>query len=128
MSSETGGPRDFLPHLTITLDPFSPIPICLPTLSPEETTAHLEDLADWVAWVTRRYALDHRTIPPCWAEHGALQEELSALRTGWITAYSPDALGDAPLRWHGEFDAARHRLATWVARTGCRASEHRDDL
>jgi len=72
-----------------------------------------------------RYALDHRTIPPCWPEHGALLEELSALRTAWVTAFAEDSRGDAPLHWHAEFAAARQRLTEWVVRTGFRPGEHR---
>ena len=49
----------------------------------------------WIRWCVRRYGLDHRTIPPCWYQHGALVEELSALRTGWQAAHTPTAPGNA---------------------------------
>ena len=115
----------FLPSLQMKQEHFAPIPICWPMLGEAETTAHAQELVDWVDWVFDRYALDHRTIPPCWSQHGALLEELSALRTAWVTVYSADSVGDAPLRWHSEFAAARQRLTDWVARTGCRPGEHR---
>lgn len=104
---------------------FAPLPVCWPTLTTAETETRLDELADWIDWLTERYALDYRTIPPCWARHGSLLEELSALRTGWLTAYAQEARGDAPLQWHSDFATARLRLAEWTARAGCRPSEHR---
>ena len=107
------------------IDPFPPMAICWPNLTDTETAHHFDALDDWVAWLTDRYQLDPRVIPPCWAEHGALVEELSALRTGWLTAYCLTATGDAPLAWHTEYALARQRLTDWAARTGCRPGEHR---
>ena len=46
---------------------------------------HLEysrDLARFVDWLVARYRLQ-RHIPPCWWQHGAHVEELSALFTAW---------------------------------------------
>lgn len=104
---------------------FPPIPVCWTALGPEELANQFDALDAWVRWLTRRYALDHRTVPPCWAKHGALLEELSALRTAWLTAYAVTSTGDAPLDWHAHFAAARQRLVDWVSRTGCRGGEHR---
>lgn len=118
---------DFLPDIRLRQEQFAPIPVCWPMLAGEEQVQQYEALDDWATWLLDRYALDHRTIPACWSQHGALLEELSALRTAWVTAYSADSGGDAPLRWHAEFAAARHRLADWVSRTGCRPGEHRSD-
>jgi hypothetical protein len=57
-----------------------------------------EALADWIAWLMDRYSLDHRTVPCCWDQHGALVEELSALRTAWLASYAftghPEALSN----------------------------------
>ena len=117
---------NFLPKLRNELKAFSPTPVCWAVLSAgKEIDEQLGHLTDWVNWLIDRYALDHRTVPPCWDQHGAALEELSALRTAWITAHSGDSIGDAPLRWHAEFTFARQRLNDWVARTGCRPSEHR---
>lgn len=116
---------DFIEHLARIPDQFAPIPVCWPILTGAEFGERLEELEDWVHWLADRYGLDHRTIPPCWTDHGALVEELSALRTGWVTAFAADARGDDPLRWHSDFEAGRHRLADWTARTGCRPGEHR---
>lgn len=103
----------------------APVPTCWPALSRQETADALATLEDWIDWLVERYSLDHRTVPKCWKNHGALIEELSALHTGWITAYSATSIGDRPLAWHTEFDLARRRLAEWVACFGCRPSEHR---
>src|SRR5947209_442613 len=123
----THGIRDdgFLPGLNLRHEQFAPIPVCWPSLRGDERDARFQELVDWTSWLVDRYALDHRTIPPCWPEHGALLEELSALRTAWVTAFAEDSRGDAPLHWHAEFAAARQRLTEWVARTGCRPGEHR---
>lgn len=115
----------FLDRMARIPDQFAPIPVCWPILSDDELADRRQELDDWVHWITNRYGLDHRTIPPCWPEHGALVEELSALRTGWVTAFAADARGDDPLRWHSDFEACRQRLTDWVARAGCRPGQHR---
>jgi hypothetical protein len=104
---------------------FPSLPVCWATLTATETHEEHEALADWVAWLVDRYALDHRTVPPCWDKHGALVEELSALRTAWLAAYAITGRPEAPLEWHAHFALARHRLADVVTRTGCRPGEHR---
>ncbi|MBX9245828.1 hypothetical protein ICW40_13550 [Actinotalea ferrariae] len=118
-----------------TDDGFEPTPVVQPTGAPPPTVltakrpdeqAHLlELLGDWVDWLTDRYRMDHRTIPPCWIEHGELIEELAALHLAWQAAYGHLAHGDAPLLWHEHFNLARQRLGDAVARSGCRATEHR---
>jgi len=35
--------------------------------------------------------LDHRDVPPCWASHGALLEELSAMHTAHRACIDPPA-------------------------------------
>lgn len=125
MNDEIANDAAFLPGLEFTQDAFPPLPLCWRALSPHEREEQLEALTDWAAWLASRYALDQRTIPPCWPEHGALLEELSALRTAWLTAFAATSPGDGPLTWHANFAASRQRLADWVSRTGCRAGEHR---
>jgi len=110
----------------LPVDLFPTLPLCWANLDGTETADAIEELDDWVAWVVDRYTLDHRTIPPCWDRHGALIEELSALRTAWLAAYAGTSRPEAPLEWHHHFAAARQRLTDWVARTGCRPGEHRD--
>jgi hypothetical protein len=71
---------DFLRGLSTRSEVFAPIPVCWPILDDREAQARLEELADWIHWLIERYAIDYRTIPPCCGRHGALVEELSALR------------------------------------------------
>lgn len=105
---------------------WEPQPVCWPRLDHDAALAAWHGLDSWIRWCVRRYGLDHRIIPPCWYQHGALVEELSALRTGWQAAHSPTAPGNAPLEWHALFAMTRQRLQEWVARSGCRPDEHRD--
>lgn len=108
-------------------DLFPTFPLCWATLSDIETEDSLEGLEDWITWLVERYALDHRSVPPCWEQHGALVEELSALRTAWIAAFNVTGRPGAPLEWHAQFAAGRHRLGDWSSRTGCRPGQHRPD-
>ena len=103
------------------------VPVCWSALEGGELQEHLADLTEWITWIVWRYALDHRTVPPCWPEHGALIEELSALQTAWCAAFAVTADATQPLRWHAEFATARGRLGDWTARSGCRPGEHRSD-
>jgi hypothetical protein len=116
----------FFPGPQLAQEAFPPVPLCWPALTAQEREEQLDALADWSRWLVDRYALDHRTVPPCWPQHGSLLEELSALRTAWLTAFAVTSTGDAPLEWHAHFAAARQRLAEWVSRTGCRSAEHRE--
>ena len=114
-------------------DPFVIQPVQWAALPEAARDAELLELADWVEWLVIRYGLDPRTVPDCWAEHGALTEELAALRTAWAYSFSAEARGDTPLIWHAGFEHGLARLANWVARSGCRPGQHRfspssDDL
>lgn len=103
------------------------LPVCWATMDELQTEDALDELQEWVAWAVDRYALDRRVVPECWDSHGALIEELSALRTSWIAAFCITGRPEAPLEWHNQFEAARNRLADWASRTGCRPGEHRAD-
>ena len=128
MRDKSGQDSAFLPGPELMQEAFPPLPLCWPALTEQEKEEQLEALNDWTRWLAHCYALDHRTVPPCWAQHGALLEELSALRTAWLTAFAVTSSGDAPLDWHTNFAATRQRLADWVSRTGCRSGEHRPDF
>lgn len=81
-------------------------------------------LLDWMDWLRVRYQL-HERIPSCWYAHGALIEELSALRTAWVGAYlDPQAELDAPARWHELLDKALERIRGWDL-SGCSDGIHR---
>jgi len=118
-------PDDVLPGPHPTQQAFPPLPLCWAALTDPERDQQRDILHEWVDWLVHRYALDHPAVPPCWPHHGALLEELSALRTAWLTAYAATSHGDAPLDWHTQFAATRQRLTDWVTRTGCRPGEHR---
>ncbi|MCB2177843.1 MAG: hypothetical protein KQH57_18690 [Actinomycetales bacterium] len=100
-------------------------PITWAFLTAEQETEQIKELRLWVEWLVWRFALDHRTIPECWAQHGAIVEELSALYTAWQDAYTHSAEAEAPLQWMLQFALARQRLRDWIAVTGCRSGEHR---
>jgi hypothetical protein len=70
------------------VDMYPVLPLCWANLDDTDLADAIEELDDWVSWLIDRYALDCRTIPPCWDKHGALIEELSALRTAGFAAFS----------------------------------------
>lgn len=116
---------EFLPTTLHQQPAFPPTPLLWCAATPAEQQHHLDNLDEWVGWLSGHYRLDRRHIPECWTEHWELIEELSALRQAWEGAYASTASADSPLTWHERFAAARIRLAEWVARTGCRPGEHR---
>jgi hypothetical protein len=106
---------------------WAPEPVCWRNLDSATAGREWIGLAEWVQFLTDRYALTPRTIPPCWYRHWPLVEELSALHTAWATAYAAGSPGTAPLDWHASFALTRERLADQVARTGCTKDHHNDD-
>lgn len=126
MSGTSGGTdRGFLPEMVNSQPSFPPQPIMWSAYAAEEQRHLLEGLEVWVGWLVNRYSLDGRYVPECWAKHWELIEELGALHLAWEGAYATTSHSDAPLAWHERFGATRARLAEWVARTGCRTTEHR---
>jgi len=108
-------------------DTWQLVPVCWATLD-QATAAHqCAALGDWVRRLATRYALPTRTLPPCWYRHGGIVEELSALRSGWLAAYAPDARLSAALDWHHMFDGTRSRLHETTRGNGCTKDDHRDD-
>lgn len=81
-------------------------------------------LAAFVGWLVDRYRL-HRQIPPCWWQHGAYVEELSALWIGWRGVMETPDRADAWLWWHDHLARLIGRCRDlWT--TGCTAEEHVD--
>lgn len=68
------------------------------------------ELVAWVQWYVRRYQIDD--IPQCWAEHGALVEELDALRLGWHDTIGAGAPGLLATQWHDYAGRALDRIRT----------------
>ena len=106
---------------------WQPAPVCWKILDRHAARREWRSLAEWVRWLVARYTLTPRTLPPCWYRHGGLVEELSALRTGWLAAFAPDAPGSAPLDWHTMLAATRARLEESVSRSGCTKETHTDE-
>jgi hypothetical protein len=102
-----------------------PRPIHWARLSAEDAAQVWLDLDEWVRWLARTYALDHRDVPPCWYAHGDLVEELTALWTGHRGAYDPAGPPTGPADWHQILATTRTRLQLAAARTGCRHDQHR---
>ncbi|NUR97926.1 MAG: hypothetical protein HOV67_22055 [Kribbellaceae bacterium] len=119
-------PRDDLPN-SFDLATDDPFIICWRDLDTATTAEELDRLTTWVEWLTARYNVDHKLIPPCWHHHGALVEELSALRTLWEASYLEDAAPSSPLAFHRELDQALRRHREWTSRLGCSRTEHRPE-
>lgn len=87
-----------------------------------------DELEAWVEWLIADYGLTPNIVPECWAAHGPLLWELSALHHGWMHTYrlpkeSKPSAGAAG-NWQQQLSQARVRLADWVARAGCQPGEH----
>jgi hypothetical protein len=78
----------------------APTSWCWRTIGPHGAEELWRQLTDWVDWIRTRYPLA-RKVPPCWADHPELVEELTALYVAWQHAYEDT---DAPLTaaadWH----------------------------
>jgi hypothetical protein len=84
-----------------------------------------EDLVAWVQWLVARYELDN--VPDCWTQHGALVEELDALRIGWLDTIGKGQGGLAAMQWHDYFGRTLERFdRRWRARN-CEDT-HRDTI
>lgn len=84
-----------------------------------------EDLVAWVQWLVARYELDN--VPDCWTQHGALVEELDALRIGWLDTIGGGQDGLARMHWHYYLGHALDRFdRRWRARN-CEDT-HRDTI
>lgn len=95
-------------------------------LSPQQRAEAWEGLCAWVWWLRCRYrlAIEDR-LPPCWAEHPELIEELWALRVWRAEAYDRETgSGQSAVAWHQALSTFLATTATfWAA--GCRAGHRR---
>jgi hypothetical protein len=122
----TGKPTPSNPGDRLRKSAMGPEVVCWPALPPDKEQAVVGELVEWVTWLVARYDLDRRTVPECWDRHGAIVEELSALRSSWQLAFSRTAPKDAPLAWRSGFAQSRARLLDWAARAGCRPGACRE--
>jgi len=89
-----------------------------------------EQLREFVAYLNGRYAWGtEHTVPPCWAAHGALVEELTTLMwSRWSAFEGPAATPEAAQAWHTYYlSGFMARMSTWVGRQAvgeCRAGNH----
>jgi hypothetical protein len=91
-------------------------------LTPGELIAAWAGLRAWVAWLCGRYELTvEDRLPPCWARHPGLVEELRALKAWRQEIYScgHPGQGQAARYWHAELQAVI-RAATTMYAAGCR--------
>ena len=89
-----------------------------------------EQVSEFVAYLNGRYAWGpEHTVPPCWAAHGALVEELTTLMwSGWSAFQGPAATPEVAQAWHTYYlSGFMARMVTWVGRQAlgeCRAQNH----
>jgi hypothetical protein len=110
-----------------TLGSAIPRPIRWADLDDTTTAKKLVELAKWVHWLGNRYVLDSKDLPADWWQHGALVEELSALKSAWDVAYDQTQAASAAADWHMTFYNTRIRLKDWVSRLGGHPGERTAD-
>lgn len=98
-------------------------------MSREPAAEMWQALASFVAFLDARYAwTPDQLIPPCWAEHGALVEELTTLYWSRVNAFEgPKPTIDLAQAWHHQIlPGFYQRLRGWLGdRAGeCRAGQH----
>ncbi|GAA2501543.1 hypothetical protein [Terrabacter carboxydivorans] len=103
-------------------------PVHWPSLTDDEARDRRRELDDWVNDFVRRFAVESRFIPPCWAQHGALIEILSALRDHERADYADAASPTAAMDFIRAVHDAQIFLAEQVSKTQCSVAGHRDDL
>jgi hypothetical protein len=80
-------------------NPFGSTPVHVPSLGAAAKAQLLQDLEKWVEELARRFVVDVRTIPPCWARHNAMVETLTALRDYERGCYVGTAPPTAAMEW-----------------------------
>lgn len=98
-----------------------------PSIPPEELPQAWGELREWVETLVERFALDVRTVPPCWEQHNTMVEALSALRDHERGSYTEKASPTAAVDWFRAFREIEYRLTQAAARTQCSVNEHRPD-
>ena len=91
-------------------------------LDPGERRARWSELCQWVEWFVRRYPVES-DIPPCWHQHPAVVDELTALWVAHAGAWYPGMAPNAPLGWLEQLDRSLARIRRWIG--SCTSAEHR---
>lgn len=76
----------------------------------EQPEGGWQRLNAWVDWLVATYRLAS-IVPPCWAAHPAIREELVSLWLSWTAAWDDTTSPDGPLAWQERLERARARLA-----------------
>lgn len=87
-------------------------------VEPELAAAAQDELAAWVPWLVTTFGLEDQ-VPPCWARHDGLSEELAGLYLGWSAAWSTDSDPSGPLVWHERLYRFRDRARAWGHGVSC---------
>lgn len=82
-------------------------------LKDADAPAVWRDLHKWVEWFLTRYEIPDQKIPPCWWQHPALVEELSALHTAWLVSFDQTDGGYGPIGWHERLTVTMQRVGAW---------------
>lgn len=103
-------------------------PTHLPSLTTGERQRFVADqLTPWVEQLVKRFDLDIRVVPPCWANHNGMVEALSALRDHERACFSETAAPTAALDWFRALHEIEARLVSQGAATRCSITEHREN-
>lgn len=100
----------------------------------EEAATMWRILKEFVAFLNRRYVeRAEQTIPPCWAEHGALVEELTTLFWArWHAFETEDATVGGAQFWHNHsMPQFLERMPRWLGPDRlhkCQAGKHAECL
>jgi hypothetical protein len=97
----------------------------VPSLAHHEYETLLRDLQAWVDHLIIRFALDVRTIPPCWTEHNAMVETLTALRDFERGCYVGNPPPTAAIDWIRTLRDTVTYLKEVAAVTQCTGRLHR---
>jgi hypothetical protein len=98
-----------------------------PALGDEELIQAVGDLRVWVDRLVERFALDVRTVPPCWDRHNTMVEALSALRDYERGCYAETASPSGGVDFIRALREISQFLREAAAQTQCSAREHRPD-
>ncbi len=97
-------------------------------LSEDTFQSALTELARWVDWLAVTYQIPPTVIPPCWALHPGLREDLGHLWTGWLVTRHPQlGVGMVGLDWDARREQAVARAREQVASAGCTPNHHVSD-
>ncbi|MEQ1698946.1 MAG: hypothetical protein ABMA25_02500 [Ilumatobacteraceae bacterium] len=93
-------------------------------LGDADREAWAADLHAWSSWLIQTFQLQS-TFPPCWTQHGALVEELTALWLGWSGVWLSGTDPTGPSSWHYQLDMAVQRIPRW--KVSCDSTVHTPD-